>query len=529
MSPFSSLAGRALRDSRTRTLAFAYLFAAVAYIQPAAYRHSYPTQLDRIHFAQSFAGQAALRIFYGVPHDLLTVGGYSAWRVGGVLSIFAAIWGLLAAVRALRAEEEAGRTELVLAGIATRGAAYGASLAAIAAGGTLLFAVTFGALVVAGLPAGGSAYLALAAVSPAAVFSGVGAVSAQLASTRRLALELGAAAFTLAFLLRVVADTAPSLGWLRWATPLGWAEELRPFGGAQPLVLLAPLGASAVLLAGAGALLRRRDIGAGLVSARERCGPRMRLLSSPTAQALRSELGSLAAWLGGIGAFALILGIVSHTINATAIPAALRRELAKIGDAQIATPAGYLGFCFLLFALAISVFCVGALAAARREEADERLETLLALPVGRDRWLAGRLALAAMGACALALGAGLLAWAGVAQSGVPIPLGRMLEAGANCLPAAILFLGAGALAYAIVPRASTAFAYGLIAVAFLWMLFGALLGAPHWLLDLSPFEHVALVPSQPFRTWSAAAMLAIGVVGACAALAAFRRRDLLAA
>ncbi len=61
------------------------------------------------------------------------------------------------------------------------------------------------------------------------------------------------------------------------------------------------------------------------------------------------------------------------------------------------------------------------------------------------------------------------------------------------------------------------------------MLFGALLGAPQWLLDLSPFEHVALVPAQPFRTGSAAAMLAIGVAAAGAALAAFRRRDLLAA
>ena len=55
----------------------------------------------------------------------------------------------------------------------------------------------------AGLPAGGSAYLALAAVSPAAVFAGVGAVSAQLASTRRLALELSAVAFTLGLLALV--------------------------------------------------------------------------------------------------------------------------------------------------------------------------------------------------------------------------------------------------------------------------------------------------------------------------------------
>jgi len=529
VSPFSALAGRALRDSRTRTLTFAYLFAAVAFIQPVAYRHSYPTQLDRLHFAQSFAGQRALRIFYGIPHDLLTVGGYSAWRVAGVLSIFAAIWGLLAAVRALRAEEEAGRTELVLCGVATRAGLYGAALTAIAAGGALLFASTFLALVLAGLPAGGSAYLALACVSPAAVFVGVGALGAQLASTRRLALELGAAAFTLAFVLRVVADTAPSLGWLRWATPLGWAEELRPFDGAAPLVLLAPIATSAALLGASLALMRRRDIGAGLISPRERSAPRLRLLSSTTAQALRCELGSLLAWIAGIGTFALILGAIAHTINATAIPADLRRELAKLGDAQIATPAGYLGFCFLLFVLAISVFCAGQLASARHEEADERLETLLALPVGRERWLAGRLALAAAGAGALGLAAGVAAWAGAAQSGVSLSLPRMLEAGANCLPAAILFLGLGALAYATVPRASTAAVYLLIAVAFLWMLFGALLGAPQWLLDLSPFQHVALVPAQPLRSGAAVAMLAIGAACAAAALALFRRRDLLAA
>ena len=44
----------------------------------------------------------AIRLFYGAPHDLLTVGGYTAWRVGGTLAIFAAAFGLLAAVRALR-------------------------------------------------------------------------------------------------------------------------------------------------------------------------------------------------------------------------------------------------------------------------------------------------------------------------------------------------------------------------------------------------------------------------------------------
>ena len=70
-----------------------------------------------------------------MPHDLLTVGGYAAWRVGGVLSIVAALWGLMAAVRALRGEEEAGRQELVLAGVVARRRAYLAVLGAIGAAG----------------------------------------------------------------------------------------------------------------------------------------------------------------------------------------------------------------------------------------------------------------------------------------------------------------------------------------------------------------------------------------------------------
>ena len=70
----------------------------------------------------------------------------------------------------------------------------------------------------------------------------------------------------------------------------------------------------------------------------------------------------------------------------------------------------------------------------------------------------------------------------------------MLEAGANCLPVALLFLGIAALAYALVPRASAGIAYGLVRVAFLWNLFGSLLGAPKWLVELTPFAHVGLVP-----------------------------------
>ncbi len=525
-APALAVARRAFRDARVRTISFVYLFALYAYIQPVGYRDGYPTTAERIGFARSFADNKAVRLFYGEPHDLLSVSGYAAWRVGGTLAIFAAIFGLLAAVRALRTEEDAGRQELVLAGIVTRRVAYLSSLGAIAAGTLLLWAGESAGFLAAGLPAAGSMYLALATVSIVPVCAGAGALASQLASTRRMALELGGAVVGVWFLLRVIADTASGVTWLRWLTPLGWAEQLRPFAGSQPLVLLLPI-ASTVLLGGLAAQINAgRDIGTGVLAARERTQPRLGLLSSPLAHALRAERSSLIAWLTGVGAFAYILGVVAKSSSSAGISKNLNRELGKLGSGGVVTPSGYLGFTFILFVLVVSVFACAQIGTARHEEAEQRLETLLALPVARWRWLGGRLVLATAGAAAISLTAGLLAWIGAASGGAGIPLGKMIEAGANCLPVALLFGGLAALSYAIVPRASTAVTYALLTVAFLWDLVGSLLSVPKWLVELTPFTHIGLVPAQPLRVGDAAVMLAIAAACALAAAWAFGRRDL---
>jgi ABC-2 type transport system permease protein len=529
LGPVRALARQALRDARARTIAFGYLFAIYAYIQPVGYRHAYPTLSDRLAFAHSFANNDALRLFYGYPYDPLTVSGYSAWRVGGTLSILAAVFGLLAAVRSLRAEEDTGRMELVLAQPVGRRMTYLSAMAAIAAGALILWLAEFLGFLAGGLSAGGSAYLALATTSIVPVYAGVGAVVSQLASTRRIALELGGAVVALSLLLRVIADTATGAGWLSWATPLGWAEELRPFTGPRPLVLVLPVAASAGLLFIAARIAARRDVGIGVLPVRDTAEPRLRLLSSPAAQALRSERGGLLVWTISVAVFACILGVVSRSISSAGISASVQRELAKLGSGSIATPTGYLAFVFIFFILALSLFACAQIGAARHEEAEEQLETLLALPVSRRGWLGGRLLLASCAAATISLLAGVFSWVGAASAGVSISLAKMLEAGANCLPVALLFLGIAALVYAVLPRASAAIAYGLVTVTFLWQLVGSLVGAPKWLVDLTPFAHVGFVPAQPFRATAAAVMLALAALASLSALWAFRRRDLAGA
>jgi len=527
--PAGALIARGFRDSRMLTIIYTYLFAVYSFVQPFSYRRVYNTQATREAFARSFGTNPGLDLLYGEPHNVAAVAGYTAWRVGGVLAIAAAIFGVLAAVRALRGEEDAGRTELVLAAIVSRRTVYLSAMAVIGAATVMLWAAEFAGFAVGGLPVGGSAYLALATASVIPVFAGIGAVASQIAPSRRIAAEISGGAVGLFFLLRVIADTVGGAGWLRWLTPLGWAEEMRPFAGARPAVVLLPAVATVLLLGIAARLGAARDVGSGLIRERTAASPRLWLLSSPTAQALRSQRDGLIAWAGGFAVFSFILGVVASSVSSSGIPASADRAIAKLGAGSVLTPSGYLALIFFFYVLGISMFACAQVGTARREEADQQLETLLALPVGRTGWLTGRLLLAAVATAVIALLSGLLTWAGATAGGTSVPVGQMLEAGANCLPTALLFLGIAALAYAAVPRASAAISYGILVLAFLWQAVGALLGAPGWLVGLTPFAHIGLVPTEPFRATAAVVMIGIGLAAAAAALAVFRRRDLIGA
>lgn len=525
----SALTRRALRDARGRTLGFAYLFAAIAYLQPVAYRHTYATLAERIAFARSFGANQAVVLFYGKAYDLLTVGGYAAWRVGGSLSILAAVFGLLAAVRALRAEEESGRAEVVLAGPVTRAAYLGAVLASVAVQIAILWLAVVAGGALGGLSLAPSAYLALAIVSCIPVLAGVGALVSQLAATRRLALELGSGVLAVCFAARVIADTTSGAGALRWLTPLGWSELARPFTGAAPLVLLAPLLATGALMIAALALARARDIDRGLLGARERRHARLALLGTTTTHALREERTTLLVWVAGMSAFAFVYGVISKSISGASIPASLQRALVRLGTGPTLSARAYLAFAFSLAALLLSLLAVAQVGAARREELEGRAAQLLGLPVSRRRWLLGRLGVGAGALGAVAICSAVAAWAGAALQGESIPFGRMLEAGLNCLPVALLFGALTALAYALAPAASAAIGYGLVAVAFLWQEVGALLGAPHWLVSLTPFAHVALVPVAALKLPAALIMIALSGLAAAAALVGLERRDVVTA
>ena len=115
----------------------------------------------------------------------------------------------------------------LLAGTTTRGRATAQALGGLPAGVVALWAVTALILVVAGrssrvgIGTSGRPVLRPGPGGRGPVFTAVGALTSQLAATRRQAAGYAGAFLGVSYALRLVADSGTGLHWLVWCTPLG--------------------------------------------------------------------------------------------------------------------------------------------------------------------------------------------------------------------------------------------------------------------------------------------------------------------
>jgi ABC-2 type transport system permease protein len=97
---------------------------------------------------------------------------------------------------------------------------------------------------------------------------------------------------------------------------------------------------------------------------------------------------------------------------------------------------------------------------------------------------------------------------------------------ANTLPVAALGLAAALLALGWFPRAVVAAGMVPTAGGFLLIVLADSTGAPAWVAALSPFDHLAPVPSTPADVPGAVAMVAVAVATGAVGVLGYRRRDI---
>jgi ABC-2 type transport system permease protein len=527
----SRSARRAIRSGAAWGAVFAVYIASSAY----TYTSSYPTPAARAKLATSLAGNAGLAALFGPAHRLGTVAGFTSWRSMAFLTIVGAIWAMLLATRLTRGEEDEGRWELLLSGLTTRARAAIQAVVGIGVGigcvwgVTAVFTILTGSSSKVDFSVGGSVFLATALVAGAAMFGAVGLVTAQLAATRRQANGIGAAILGGAYLVRVAADSGTGLAWLRWATPLGWAENLQPLSGSHPLALAPIGGLIAVLVVVAVLVAARRDLGGSVIQPRDAPAARTRLLNGPTGLSARLTLTVGTGWVAGLAVLGLVLGLVAQSASsAISGSATIEKAIARLGGHRGGADT-YLGISFLIAAALVAFAAAGQITSTRNEESAGHVDHLLVRPVARWRWLAGRLLIAGAFVVAASVATGVAGWVGAATQRSDVGLGSLVQAGLNIAPPALFVLGVGCLLYGVWPRFAPGATYGLVAWSLVIELVGSVAKSNHVLLDTSVLSHITPAPAANPNWVAALWLVGLGAIAAAAGTAAFVRRDLASA
>jgi len=513
-----------LRRDRVRLALWIAAIVVVTVASAAALAKLFPTPESRALFAAGITGNQTFVALIGPLFDATTIGGLIAWRLGGFGAVVVALVSLLTVVRHTRAEEEAGRRELLGSAAVGRHAALAAALL-VTGGADLLVAVLVAAgLIACGLPAAGAIAMGLSFALAGWTFAAIAAVAAQLFETARAASGIAGAMLGAAYLARAVGD-AEGGSWLSWVSPIGWAQRVRPFAGEQWWVCAFAATVAAALATAAQTLSARRDLGAGIVRPRPGRATASRWLGGPFGLAWRLQRGALLGWTIGFAVVGAALGSVAESIADLLNSSPRIRVLVATLGGQGAVVDAYFTAVFGILGLVASGYGIQATLRLRSEEEDARAEPVLAASVSRLRWATSHLVFAALGPAIALAAAGVTA--GFVH-GAPDDVPRLAATAMVQLPAVWVLVGIALALFGAAPRFARA-SWGALAGCIVLGQLGQPLQFPSWAMSLSPFTHLPRPGSGGVEAAPLLLLLATASAFTLAGLLALRRRDLATA
>lgn len=516
-----------LRRERIALPVWILIIAAIPAGTASAFAALYPDAAGLEQAATAIGGNPAFVAFLG-PVQAPTLGGLTTWRVGAFLGVMMGILNVLTVTRHTRAEEQAGRRELVGATAVGRHAPLMAALVVVVVTDIIIGGASAVGLASVGLDPSGSIALGAGATAVGLVFAGIAAVAAQLFDTSRAANAMGIGVVAVSFLLRVVGDagSAGGLEFLSWISPIGLTQRIAPFASERWWILAVLLAIAIVATTGAQAVSARRDVGAGVFGTRSGPPKAAASLSGPLGLAVRLQWGVGVAWLVGFAVFGLLIGAATEGFTELLSEnPVLRNMMELIGGEQGITEA-YLATMFSVFGMVVSAHAVQAVLWLQSEEEAGRVDPILATSVPRSRWLGSHtlvgIVTAVLDLTVIGAATGLAYGVTIGDVGGQVP--RLVGAALIQLAAVLVMVGFTLAVFALAPRLTWA-AWAALGTAALLTLLGRSLRLSERLIDLSPFSHLPQVPGPETPVGPIAALLAVSAMLVVVGFVGFQRRD----
>lgn len=513
-----------LRRNRVRLAVWLVVLVGLFAYVGAYYKSLFTTQAALDDFAV-VSNTPAIKALTGLAANPNTLGGAVWTKIWMTCALTLAFGILFLVTRTGRADEEVGRTELLRSRMLGRHAYSAASWLVNAA---LSLAVGVGVAITSaasgldpnGTGITGSLVIGASVTGVGLVALGVGSVAGQLTTTSRGANALGSVVLGSFFLLRMVGDLGD--GRLTWVSPIGWGQQMQPWGANRwwPLALL--VGLTGVLLAVAAWLEAQRDLGAGLMP--ERPGPAgaPARYSTPLGLAIRLQRGPIIGWSATIVLCALLFGSVVEAMT-NLIADSGSTATTMIGGTGVKA---LLSLLVVMIAMLTTVFALQSTTSLRADEATGIVEPQLTGALSRTRWALQRLLIPAVGTAVLLVIGGACMGAGYGSLiNDPGQIVRLALAALAYWPAVMVLVGVAVALFGWLPRLAIPLTWGVLAAMWLVVIIGNALHLPGWLLNLLPFSATPHQPLVPL-TWTPLVIMTLVAGGLVwTGLGRFARRD----
>ncbi len=524
MAGFGTMVRLVVRRNRVRLAVWLVVLVGMFAYIASYFTTLFPTQKSLDDYA-IVSNTPGIKAMTGLSAAADTLGG-AVWTKGWMtIALSLALGAAFLITRSGRADEEAGRTELVrsrMLGLHAYGAATwlvnGLLCLAVGAGTAVASAVNN--LDPQGTGIAGSLVFGASVAGVGLVGLGVGAVSGQVASTSRGANALASSVIIGFYVIRMVGDLGN--GVLSWASPIGWGQQMQPYADNRwwPLGLLVAL--VVMLLFTAALLETRRDHGSGLIADRPGPADAPRRLASPLGLGLRLQRGPMIGWSIAVVLAALLFGSIVDSMNTL---------LADTGGPMSNFTRGIgidalLALLATMIALLSAVFAIQSAVSLRTDEATGILEAQLAGSLSRTRWALERLLIPAVGsALLLLLGGTLLGAVYGSISGEGSRVVTMAGAALAYWPAVMIMVGIAVALFGWAPSIAIPATWGAMAAMWFATMLGEVFGLPAWLLDSMPFSAVPYMPLEAMSWMPVVIMTAVAAALIWSGLYRFSRRD----
>ena len=496
-----------------------------------SYESVYPSLATRTVLIEQMRKSPGTRLLYGYVPLPGRLGQLLQWETGTFLIVCTALMAILLTCRVLRADEDEGLVEVLRATGAGRSVPFLVPVALIWVVVVALSAGVGGILTwqtesIEELTVRGAWALAGTICVTGWAFSAMAAVACQLGRQVGQARGLSMLVLALAFAMRVSADQISDdtdSDWLRWLTPLGWRDLVRPYTDDRFAVLPVCCTVAITVALSAMVLAARREYLDGYLPDRGSSRRRWRVRGHMDLLG-RLSWRNLIGWALASTALALLYGSVSGSIKDLLAPGS--PTASWVGKMAVGSPVEqFMSLMTVVTTLLVAVAAVRRVNGLAGLERAGLVEVELAAGVGRGRVLLSQVLYALIESIVLLLvSATVLAATTATQLTDDHAVGRSFVFTVSQLPGMVAVIGIAAALVGLAPRLT-----GLSWAAVTWsafaQFFGGLVELKDWAKDLSVLGHHLDVVGTP--DWKPLAVQAlVGLIGITIGLVAYTRRNL---